>query len=258
MKLQARIFIGIMGALCPLLLNLLVVDYDLIFANATTPKVIGYVVKIIVLSGIGSFFTCFLYVSEINALKLFQYALGAPALILSFSNGHNLDARQQKIPSEEQSQLHTSVTKNSFSFFSSAYAQDPVMKKNVASSNFQFKKFDNQNSAKSDFEQGLLGTQPENVYFVFDSRFLHPADALKRASELNLAQSSYEAQVYLPYQYDRYYYVVLGANLTYSTAIELRSDLIETGISMNATLWTFPTEDQHQEQKALYLSKTAK
>ena len=44
---------------------------------------------------------------------------------------------------------------------------------------------------------------------------------------------------------------------TISEATELKNQVMQSGISPNVVLWTFPTEKQYEEQKNLYINHGA-
>src|SRR5437762_7282901 len=79
-----RILIGALGAFTPILMNLLIVDFNVI-PTLTKYDFIGYSVRTLVLLFIGGIVGYF-NKSERNMMKLFQLGLAAPALITASIN----------------------------------------------------------------------------------------------------------------------------------------------------------------------------
>lgn len=65
-------------------------------------------------------------------------------------------------------------------------------------------------------------------------------DAEKQAKQISEKWQGFEGEVYAPYGEDPYYAVVIGANLTYQEARQLRQRAIAAGFSKDTYLWTFP------------------
>jgi len=84
MKSYQRILIGALGAFTPILLNLLVADFNVI-PTLTRYDLLGYIVRPIVLLLIGGLVGYF-NKTERNMMKLFQLGIAAPALITASIN----------------------------------------------------------------------------------------------------------------------------------------------------------------------------
>lgn len=87
-----RFVMGGAGALAPIFVNLLVVDMHTTFeVMAKDPRVatwlaLEYVIKVVALFVVGGV-VAYMHDDETKATKLFQFGLGAPALILAGMNG---------------------------------------------------------------------------------------------------------------------------------------------------------------------------
>lgn len=87
---------GAAGGLLPIVLNVLVVDLALTFQEATTPAVLGFVVRVLVLLVIGAL-VGYAHRDERSAWKLVQLGVAAPALLTALVNG---DQRTKKVALE--------------------------------------------------------------------------------------------------------------------------------------------------------------
>jgi hypothetical protein len=65
-----------------------------------------------------------------------------------------------------------------------------------------------------------------------------PPPSVKRANEIR--KRGFSADVYAPYAENKYYAVVIGAQLTLSQARQIRQDARLKGLPDDTYLWTFP------------------
>ena len=79
MSLQKKLFIGCLGALSPIIANLLVVDLDLVLANAKLLTVVSYIIRVVALCG-AACIVVYLNSDEDKPIKVFQLGIAAPAL----------------------------------------------------------------------------------------------------------------------------------------------------------------------------------
>jgi len=89
MKLWQKLLLGGLGASMPLLLSLLTVDLQTSLQHVTKIVLVGYLIKWIVLFGVGAF-VVFLYSDETNKMKIFQLGITAPALLMMFVNSNSI------------------------------------------------------------------------------------------------------------------------------------------------------------------------
>ncbi len=85
-----KIFIGGLGALTPIIMNLLVVDLEKLLISLTIISVIAYFIKVVLLFYIGGI-VAFLNKDENKPIKLFQLGIYAPAMIIAFMNSNPLN-----------------------------------------------------------------------------------------------------------------------------------------------------------------------
>lgn len=218
---REKLLIGGLGALTPLAANLLVVDFASLQTAAFAPQaLVGYFVKASLLFSLGGFIA-YLHDDERKRFKLFQLGLGVPALVVAFLNGSNV-----KIP-------QTASVEGIGTFFAhTAYAQEVTNEKS-------YKKFALQapTGAKA-FWQGVTGRPTETIWFVVAGSYSKPENAKAQAAQLE--GKGLAADVYLPYAENKYYAIVVGANLTREDADTLRRKVIGLGAPKDTYLWTFP------------------
>ncbi|MCU0644340.1 MAG: hypothetical protein MUC94_08755, partial [bacterium] len=115
MKTYKKIFIGGLGALTPIIMNLLVIDLEVLLINLTFYSVLGYSIRVIVLFYLGGLIA-YLHKDEINIVKIFELGIVAPALITALLNAGQIDVSKMKAQ-------NASNPIGSISFVSAAYAQ---------------------------------------------------------------------------------------------------------------------------------------
>lgn len=101
LSVRDKILIGGLGALTPIIMNLLMVDLEKLFINLTLVSVIAYIIKVAILFYIGGI-VAYLNKDENKPIKLFQLGIYAPAMILAFMNTNPLQSSStplQMIPS---------------------------------------------------------------------------------------------------------------------------------------------------------------
>lgn len=95
-KVRDKILIGGLGALTPIIMNLLVVDLEKLLINLTTITMIAYTIKVVLLFYIGGV-VAYLNKDEHKPFKLFQLGIYAPAMIIAFMNTNPLSTGSQDI-----------------------------------------------------------------------------------------------------------------------------------------------------------------
>lgn len=84
-----------MGALAPILANLLLVDPQTVFTDVDARSLLGWGVRIVILFAFGAA-AAWLYREENSPLKLFQLGVAMPALITALANGQNIEQHEAK------------------------------------------------------------------------------------------------------------------------------------------------------------------
>jgi len=104
-----KILIGGLGALTPIIMNLLVIDLEKLFIDLTIISVIAYIIKVAILFYIGGI-VAYLNKDEQKPIKLFQLGIYAPAMIIAFMNTNPLqstaeEVRQSILPADPIQQI---------------------------------------------------------------------------------------------------------------------------------------------------------
>jgi len=222
MKTRKKILLGGLGALTPVIMNLLVVDLK-VLAHLTPLVLLGYVIRVVVLFYLGGLMA-YLHKDEKSPVKLFELGIVAPALITAL-----LNAAQVEVPKAPKPTSQTTWEL----LLPAAYAQVP-QKEEIKS--FALPK----ESRSEEFWRGLTGSHPKRVWFVIVRAHRNLEDARKEAQEINQKGQGFNAELYSTYGRDSSYEVVIGANLTYEEAQKLRQQAIAAGFPRETYLWTFP------------------
>jgi nucleoside diphosphate kinase len=222
MKTKDKILIGGLGALTPIIMNLLVVDFRLL-GNLTFIAFLGYLVRVIVLFYLGGL-VAYLHKSEKNPIKLFELGIVAPALITALLNGGNVDVLKSSGDSARTAAVGLA---------SEALAQPPQ--------EGEVKTYQRTSqSPMQQFFQGLTGFTSKEVWFVIVGSYPTLEEARKEVQKINGQAKAFHAEVYASYGKKSGYDVVIGANLTYEAAQQLRQKAVETGLPRETMVWTFP------------------
>jgi hypothetical protein len=199
-----KIMIGGLGALTPILLNLVVVDLKTIFASMTALVLLGYLIRVVLLFYLGGLVAYF-HKEEKKALKLFELGIVAPALLTALINGANVQNANLRAGTTP-----AAATAGLMDFFiPTAYAQtkDPEVK--------TYKR--PEEGVAAQLWRGLSGSRDEQVWFVVAGTY--KTSELQKAHELvqRIKQSSPDFNPEI-YGNDQYYAVVIGAGLSRSEA----------------------------------------
>lgn len=223
MTTQKKILIGGIGALTPIIMNLLIVDMNVLLLNVTTLALVGYLIRVVVLFYLGGL-VAFLHKDEHSPIKLFELGIAAPALITALLNAAHVD-----IP--KATAQTTGLPAVSGILIAPAYAQTSGSEKKTFSVP--------EESQTQQFFRGLTGSTPQNVWFVIVGSHPKLEDAKAEAEQITQSGKELKAEVYAPYGNNQLYSVVIGSNLTQVAAQELRQRAIAEGLSKDTHLWTF-------------------
>ena len=234
-----RLLIGGIGGLAPVFALLVAIDFEANLVDASPLKMAGYAVRTVALFLIGGFIA-WLHRTEVEPFKLFEIGMGGPALLAGLITTNSLVNGPQKpaAPTATKSEI-------SFSFFPSAHAQQGA-KPPAASAKLAtpppIKTFSiPEQHGASAFLQGLIGTRPDNIYYVIAGSHLSYEAAKAQADRINASRKDFAADVYAPYGDSLYYAVVVGANMKKSEARSLRVQATQAGLPPDTYLWTFPS-----------------
>ncbi len=233
MNTKRKIFIGGLGALTPVIMNLLVVDLNVLFVNLTFFSFLGYLIRVIVLFYLGGL-VAYLHKDEKMPIKVFELGIVAPALITALINASNVEVPQvQKPDTTTHTGYHLLV--------SPVYAQTDSTMQNQQ---LKLKTFSMpRQSIAAQFFQGVFGKSPKRIWFVVAGEHLKLEEAQKQAKMINEMKKEFKAEIYKPYGDDPHYRVVIGENMLYQSAKLLQKRAMSEKISEQIILWTFPKKD---------------
>ncbi|MBI5287187.1 MAG: SPOR domain-containing protein [Deltaproteobacteria bacterium] len=216
MTTYKKILIGGLGALTPILMNLLVVDLNILLVNLTFLAFLGYIIRVVILFYLGGL-VAYLHRDENSPVKLFELGIAAPALITALLNAGHVEVSSKPIASI---------------LIPSVYAQTEDVKR------FSLP----EETRTQQLWRGLTGSisTPQKAWSVIVGSHLKLEDAKRQAHLINQEDKGFKAEVYAPYKGNPHYAVVIGANLTYEEAKELRQKAIAAGLPKDTYLWTFP------------------
>lgn len=217
MKCWKKFLIGGAGGIVPVVLNLLVVDYTSLLLNLTVLVAMGYVIRVVVLFGVGGFWAALH--SESNKRKLFELGILAPAIITSLINAGN--AKQSiNIPGNDAR--------------SSGYTL-LIGDANARSQKGTFEQFDaHRESALQQLWRGFTGSRASGDWFVIAGSYSEPSTAKALADKINERRGGFEAKVY---EDGANYRVVIGSHLTREAAEDVRKKAMESGLAVDAQLF---------------------
>lgn len=222
MSTKKKIMIGGLGALTPIILNLLAVDYKLIFINITLAVFLGYAVKVIILFYLGGL-VAYLHKNENSPVKIFELGIVAPALVTTLLNSANIRVNQP-VPKEHTRLLQV----------------PPVMAQtNIQKSINTFQK--PQESVIQQFWRGLTGikAEPKYIWHVITEKEKNKNKAVLKAEKITKKDNGFKAVVFQAYDKKNEYLIVIGSYLEFKEAEELKKKAVKTGYR-KTYLWKIP------------------
>jgi hypothetical protein len=226
-----RFVVAGIGGLAPVLLNLFVIDLDTLLLGVTPLAVVSAAIRSLALFGVGGF-VGWLHKKETDRVKLFQFGIAAPALIIAFMNGNQIAVPRvgTSAPSKVAATFLLDVV-------ASANAQSASLGvQNAGIKQFSYPK----ESPTQQVLRGAFGVISKRLWFVICGSYPDAAQAQQSAQTVRAR--GFNADVYAPYGDTKYYAVVIGANLSFEDAQELKTKAIKSGLSTDTYLWTFPDQ----------------
>jgi hypothetical protein len=244
MKLWHKFLIGGLGALVPVLLNLLVIDLEALQLEYKPLVAASYGLRVLGLFIVGGIVVTFFNRDEKVPAKIFQLGIAAPALLTALINGNNVSVPRvaQAAAAAPPAAAPAASTvawrwPDLTELLPSAHAQ-PAASARVPAALVPKVFTLPEETARQQVARGLWGAAPKNIWFVVAGSHLDKSDAEQQA--LQLRRKNFDADVYLPYGDNPYYAVVIGAQLTQRDASALRSRAVVAGLPADTYLWTFP------------------
>ena len=229
MSTYKKIFIGGLGALTPIIMNLLVIDLEVLFLNLTLFAVFGYIIRVIILFYLGGM-TAFLHKDEDSPVKIFELGIVAPALITALINAGQIDIPKVALP-------ETTAKISTIQFVTSAYAQTPQEKDTTK---IEMKTFSMpKETTWQQIKRGFLGWRSKNTYFVIVGTHENKEDAQTQIDQIKEKTKDFEFDIYFPYMAEKKYAVVIGDNLTKSEAEKRKEKASHTGYFKEIRIYNF-------------------
>jgi len=224
MDLRKKLFIGSLGALSPILINLLVIDLDLVLANAKLLTVVSYVIRVVALCA-AACLVVYLNGDEDKPIKVFQLGLAAPALLTGIINGVSLS----------NNVVNQRTAFEMPAIVSSAFAQPGTINPPKVEDCLK-----HDSTAGQQVLKGLLGILPEDRWNVSTSSNLQLQSAVDEVQDIKRRfPTKFHPKICAPISSDdKYYRVIIGQNLTREAASKLRDEALAAGLSKSTWLWS--------------------
>ncbi len=233
-----KFYIACLGALTPIITNLLVVDLNTTLHNLSVIEGITYAVRLVALCA-AACVVVFLNSDEERPVKLFQLGIMAPALLTSLINGAAISVKanaQESASIRIQPPLPKQT--NFPSLVGSAFAQaTPLPAPQTAPVKDCL--LPAELSTAQQVLKGLIGVVPDNKWYVVVGSYgALPGAAQEAAAIRERFGSRYSVSICKPLGGpDTQYRVAIGENLTYSDGTRLKIEATAAGFSANTWLW---------------------
>jgi hypothetical protein len=233
-----RFFIACLGALTPIITNLLVVDLNTTLINLSIIEGMNYAIRLSALCA-SACVVVFLNSDEVRPVKLFQLGIMAPALLTSLINGATISIRANAQAAQNPAVQTSLPQKSEFpSLIGSAFAQSgPATAPPTAP--LKDCLLPAELSTTQQIFKGLIGLVPDNKWYVVAGSYGALPGATQDATEIRARFGArYSASICKPIGGpDAQYRVVIGENLTYADATRIKVEAIAAGFADNTWLW---------------------
>jgi len=229
MKTYKKIFIGGLGALTPIIMNLLVIDLEVLLINLTFYSVLGYSIRVIVLFYLGGLIA-YLHKDEVNVVKIFELGIVAPALITALLNAGQIDVAKMK------AQTATNPI-GSISFVSAAYAQTEAQQDTTK---MEVKTFSLPEETKmQQFLRGfgLSRLSDRKGFYVIVGSHETIDEARQQVQQIQAQTKDFTPEIYEHFRDRPGYSVVIGEHLTKVEALQLEKSARDNKISKTVIIW---------------------
>lgn len=215
MSKKERFLYGGLGACIPMLLQLLQVDAKLMFVGFSTVVFAGYVVRSVVLFALGGTLAA-AHKNGVSPLQLIQLGMAAPALLLSFVNGQNV-------------QLPSTPAMSQIRIVS--YADAATVSPAVRIGEWEVKEF---RPPERSFKQAIFSQASDQIYFIVYHESSDIRDIANTAiairDELKHKNLNIQPSIYTPPDHSRYFITLGGEYLSEKQMIELHGLLDQNEI----------------------------
>jgi hypothetical protein len=231
-----RFSFACLGALTPIITNLLVVDLHTTLNDLSVIEGMNYAIRLVALCA-SACVVVFLNSDEVRPVKLFQLGIMAPALLTSLINGATISIKANT-PAPQVPGIQTPLPQKSEfpSLIGSAFAQPGPAPSPQAATDCLLP---GQLSTSQQILKGLIGLIPDNKWYVVTGSYGALPGAIQDAADIRARfNAKYSVSICKPLGGpDAQYRVVIGENLTYADATRLKVDAIAAGFSNNTWVW---------------------
>ncbi len=231
-ELRGKMVLGCVGAVTPVILNLLIIDAQNL-ANVNVYGVVGYFARVFALLFCGCVII-YLNSDETKPVKIFQLGLAAPALLTGMMNA-NIAAEATKAGAAQTKAAAVQQSSGVFfpSFVGTAFAQSGESDSQLADCTRP-----KTPTATQQFLRGFTGSIPDNNWAVVVSSLATSDVAVREAEAMRRRFSSYSPKVCAPTPDSAgRYRIIIGEHLSYSDAHALRDRAVADGFSKGAWVW---------------------
>jgi hypothetical protein len=232
-----RFYIACLGALTPIITNLLVVDLNTSLNNLHVIDGLTYAVRLFALCA-AACVVVFLNSDEERPVKLFQLGIMAPALLTSIINGAAISIKATGQGPQSSVVQPTPPQKSGFFLVGRAFAETapvplpgtPAVKDCLAPAEL---------NTSQQILKGLIGLVPDNNWYVVVASYGSLQPAVEDAAQVKARfGTKYPVAICKPLGgQDGQYRVVIGENFTYAEGTRLKVDAIGAGLPNNTWLW---------------------
>jgi hypothetical protein len=230
MDLKQRLFIGWLGALAPILVNLYVVDLQTTLPNLLPLEALSYALRLLALCA-SACVVVYLNSDEVRPAKLFQLGIIAPAMLTSMLNGAVIANKTPSSPPPPPPPSH------SWLLIPQANAQ-PAAAPQVAPAVRDCTK-PSDPTVSQQILKGLVGITPGNQWFVVVGSYSNAQAAAEDTNSIkDRFPGKYQPQICSPTAVPNSpYRVVIAQYLTYADAAKVKNDAIAAGLPSDTWLW---------------------
>jgi hypothetical protein len=227
MATRERVLLAGAGALIPMLANLYVVDYEQVILKLTVIVFVFYVVKLVVLFGVGCFIG-YINREHVSRANIVQAGLGVPALLIAAFNGSQYNTLAKNRP--------TASVRSGWSILRTVYAQNSSQ---GAPARSAYKTFSlPPETAKDQILRGLGVASLQRSYFVIAAAYKDSDQAEQAVLLIRQKTAALDPEIYAPIKSGGVYSVVIGAQKTFLDAQQIRTIARKSGLS-RTFIWNF-------------------
>jgi hypothetical protein len=234
-----RFSFACLGALTPIITNLLVVDLHTTLNNLSVIEGMNYAIRLAALCA-SACVVVFLNSDEVRPVKLFQLGIMAPALLTSLINGAAISIKATAGTAQNSTVQTPAAQKSEFpSLIGSAFAQPGPTSAPQTTTPLKDCLSPAELNTTQQILKGLIGLVPDNKWYVVVGSYGALPGATQDANQIRARFGTrYTVSICKPLgPPDGQYRVVIGEDLTYADATRFKVDAIAAGFGDNTWLW---------------------